>query len=263
MPPAVLEPASECKSSLLNLLLLVYAATACNCTGSANGVVLWDVRTQEAVGSIPAVGGAAAAQFGAACSPGKRSSTSSSSPHLSCVGVQLDDWRVVTGFSAAGSSGGGGSGNGVGPGIGAGCSSSSSTACWWHSSGDAWNEEASWHGQGSGHSLEVYDIRSAASWSSAAAANGNGSAASVSSSSVGRSGMWSAPAVMSLPVPSRVTCFQVRASQCAHALGRTADHLACRVDRWGTSLELPGCWGLYNACLCMPSPPQPCVSCST
>lgn len=149
----------------------------------------------------------------AASSPGQRGSATTNSGS-SCVGVQLDDWRLVTGFSARGSSGGGYAGAG-------GAASSSgggSNATWWHSGGEAWAEEGPLPTWGSRHSLEVYDIRATASFSSAAAATaatsgGGGSAGGVSSrgagSSSGRGGLWSAPAVMSLPVPNRITCFQV------------------------------------------------------
>jgi hypothetical protein len=165
--------------------------------GSSSGVVLWDVRTQEAVGSIPA--GGAASSWAAASSPRSRSGSSNSSS-VSCVGVQLDDWRLVTGFTAAGSRGSGG---------GHGSSGGGSNACWWHSGGEPWAEELGCVGSGaSSHSLEVYDIRAAASFSSAPAAGAGACGSSAASSASGRSGLWSAPPVLSLPVPQRITCFQ-------------------------------------------------------
>lgn len=180
---------------------ILAAAVVCPSPGNAAGVVLWDVRTQEAVGSIPA--GGSGSRF-AAGSPSKRGSSSKS---LSCVGVQLDDWRLVTGFAAHGSSGGGCGSSGGGANAGG------SNACWWHSGGEAWGEESSWGGWGPGHSLEVYDIRAAASFSTAAASaskSGDGAASSSSSSSGCSSGLWTAAPVLSLPVPNRITCFQVR-----------------------------------------------------
>jgi hypothetical protein len=174
--------------------------------GNAAGVVLWDVRTQEAVGSVPArcTNGRLPAS-----SPGKHGPASSSG--LSCVGVQLDTWQLVTGFAAHGSSSGGSRGSNGG--------GSSSSACWWNSGGEAWGEDGAWGSWGSGHSLEVYDIRAAESFSSfrptAAAAGGSigGAGAgggSSSSSCSGRSGgLWRAQPVLTLPVPNKVTCFQV------------------------------------------------------
>jgi hypothetical protein len=177
------------------------------------------------------------------------------------VGVQLDDWRLVTGFSgglgggggggrghgrALGSSGGGpraGSGNGGGSGGGG---AAAAAAAWWHSSG-AWGDEGcGWPGAAgaasTGHSLEVYDIRAAASCGSAAAGPSGGAAAAgagggggggSASAAAGGQGLWTAAPVMSLPVPDRVTCFQVRAGMrrgCAPARCTCAAHRrdACR-----------------------------------
>lgn len=57
------------------------------------------------------------------------------------------------------------------------------------------------------HSLELYDIRATSSFSSCDAG-----AAGACSSTAASKGLWSAEPVMSLPVPNRVTCFQV----CVH-----------------------------------------------
>jgi hypothetical protein len=170
-------------------------------------VVLWDIRTQEAVGSIPSVSSSRTAAAGGRSS----CSSSSSSSGLSCVGVQLDDWRLVTGFSTAGGSSGGCSSGGGAVG---GAAGSSSNAAWWQGGGDGYDQQQQegslW---GSGHSLQVYDIRAAASFSTAAAgakgADAAAAAGAASSSSGGSRGLWTAAPVMSLPVPNRITCFQV------------------------------------------------------
>lgn len=175
------------------------------------------MRTQEPVGSIAT--SSASSKPAAASSPGHRGSAATSS-RPSCVGVQLDDWRLVTGFSSPGSSGGSGGGC---AGAGGAASSSSggggSNATWWHSGGETCAEDGPLPSWGSRHSLEVYDIRATSSFSSAAAAaaatsGGGGSAGGVGSRGGGSSrGLWSAPAVMSLPVPNRITCFQVGSGQ--------------------------------------------------
>jgi hypothetical protein len=152
--------------------------------------MLWDVRTQEAVGSIPA--GGTSSRF---------TGDSPSSSALSCVGVQLDTWQLMTGFAAHGSGGGGGSSGGGG-----------SNACWWSSGGEAWGDDGAWGGWGSGHGLEVYDIRAAESFSSfrpTAAAGGAGAGSSSSCCSGRSGGLWTAQPVLTLPVPNKVTCFQV------------------------------------------------------
>lgn len=157
-------------------------------------MVLWDIRTQEAVGSIPSGGSSRSA----ARSSSNRGS-SSSSGGLSCVGVQLDDWRLVTGFAAHG----GCSSSGCGAN-----SSSSSNVAWWHSGIEGYDQEGFW---GSGHSLQVYDIRAAASFSTAAAGAGKGAGGGAAAAADRGSsrGLWTAAPVMSLPVPNRITCFQV------------------------------------------------------
>lgn len=170
-------------------------------------MVLWDIRTQEAVGSIPSGGSRSAA---GSCS--NRGSSSSSSG-LSCVGVQLDDWRLVTGFAAHGSSSSGGGGGCSSGGGGCGANSSSSNAAWWHSGIEGCDQEGFW---GSGHSVQVYDIRAAASFSTAAGGKGAGGAAAADR---GSRGLWTAAPVMSLPVPNKITCFQVRLDAGAWSLG--------------------------------------------
>lgn len=149
-------------------------------------MVLWDVRTQDAVGMISAEQPAG----GLSSPPGRLSAAATSSSAAPCVGVQLDDWRLVTGFAGPqrGSSNGGGGGGG-------------SAAPWWQSGCEAlWGDDGS--GAAPQHSLQVYDIRAAASYSSAAAA------ASPGGGGIRGGGLWSAAPLMSLPVPNRVTCFQ-------------------------------------------------------
>ncbi|WIA31181.1 hypothetical protein OEZ86_001186 [Tetradesmus obliquus] len=133
--------------------------------GRAGSVVLWDLRSQEAVGSI---------------SPSLLGKPS----NAPCIGVQLDDWKLVTGW--AGSSG---------------ASSSSGGSCWWRSTTDIAAAAAAAEAP-AGHTLELYDIRAAASSSSC------GGAGTSSSSSSSSGGMWGGEALMSLAVPNRVTCFQ-------------------------------------------------------
>jgi hypothetical protein len=149
-----------CFCGLLPLFLTLPA-------GRAGSVVLWDLRSQEAVGAIsPSLLGKPA--------------------NAPCIGVQLDDWKLVTGW--AGSSG---------------ASSSSGGSCWWRSSTDIAAAAAAAEAL-AGHTLELYDIRAAASFSGCGDAGGAGSSSSSSR------GMWGGEALMSLAVPNRVTCFQVR-----------------------------------------------------
>lgn len=148
--------------------------------GRAGSVVLWDLRCQQAVGTInqPRVGGG---------------STPLDAP---CVGVQLDEWKLVTGWVGGGGGGGGGG------------------AAWWR--GD--EEAPRYSGGGSGdaaaaaapHCLYVYDVRSAAGQGV-----GGGTTATTPTASAagglphGGGGAWSAGApLLSLALPARVTCFQ-------------------------------------------------------
>lgn len=168
----------------------------------------------------PAAAASAASASAAGPSSGRRGAAgrpssirASSAP---CVGVQLDDWRLVTGFTTAASHGSRSGGHGSSGGGGSSNGGSSSAACWWRSSGDPWHEEGSgWGGAtASGHSLEVYDIRAAGSYSSASTAGSTATAAASGGNSSGPGGrLWTAGPVMSLPVPNRVTCFQVRVVQ--------------------------------------------------
>lgn len=70
-----------------------------------------------------------------------------------------------------------------------------------------------------GHSLEVYDIRGAASFSSC------------NTTSSSSKGLWGAGPVMSLPVPNRITCFQVS------WMGVGTYHRTTAV-----TISWPGCW---------------------
>lgn len=210
-------------------------------SGNAAGVVLWDVRTQEAVGTLPAF--RAGSRHAASSSPRNNNSSSNG---LMCVGVQLDDWRLVSGFTQSGSSSGGGGcggssgGGGAGGGGNAGAGSSSGGGCWWHSSGEAWGGDDGGGygpGRGSGHSLEVYDIRAAASYSSAAAAadasGSSGASAAATGVGSGSGKLWSAQPVMSLPVPNRITCFQV---------------CVCAGESWTDGLVHLLCWSGLGSC---------------
>jgi hypothetical protein len=136
--------------------------------GRAGSVVLWDLRSQEAVGAI---------------SPsllGKPANTP-------CIGVQLDDWKLVTGWAGT-----------------SGASSSNGGSCWWRSNTDIAAAAAAAEAPAR-HTLELYDIRAAASFGGC----GDVSAAAAGGSSSSR-GMWGGEPLMSLAVPNRVTCFQVR-----------------------------------------------------
>lgn len=169
---------------LLCLFVALRRASVAAAAGRAGGVVLFDLRSQEPVGAVRA-GGA-----------GK--------PHAApCVGVQLDDWKLLTGFAAAsGSSNGGSAGGGA-------------AAAWWQGGeGDA---AAAGAAAGACHSLDLYDIRAVPSFSSC-----NASAAGA-----GGHGVWGGAPLLSLPLASRATCFQVRAAAVCHSCGSVANWPCC------------------------------------
>eukprot|EP00878_Enallax_costatus_P006944 GHUV01007277.1.p1 GENE.GHUV01007277.1~~GHUV01007277.1.p1 ORF type:complete len:604 (+),score=213.23 GHUV01007277.1:1623-3434(+) len=193
--------------------------------GRAGSVVLWDLRSQDAVGMLTP---SSHDIHNGSNSPGIHSAP--------CVGVQLDDWKLVTGWTA-GDAGGG---------------ASSSSGCWWRSSADVAGAADSWGA--TGHSLQLYDIRAAASFSSCETGSSSGG---------GSRAPWAAEAVMTLPVPNRITCFQFHkqnllvgqegADCCLVTFNPPGTNIATTAAAWGyagsgsgssRAAMGPGCYGV-------------------